>query len=162
MLHTRDLLINAIIAALYAALTIGLAPISYGPVQVRLSEFLTLLAFYNRKYIPGLIIGCFIANIGSPLGLVDMVIGTSATVIALLLMIYCKTVWQASLMPVIANGIIIGLELAYLGEIPWGSTLLLTMVYIGIGEFVAVTVVGIPIMKMLLHNTALRTYMCES
>lgn len=162
MLHTRDLLINAIIAALYAALTIGLAPISYGPVQVRLSEFLTLLAFYNRKYIPGLIIGCFIANIGSPLGLVDMVIGTSATVIALLLMIYCKTVWQASLMPVIANGIIIGLELAYLGEIPWDSTLLLTMVYIGIGEFVAVTVVGIPIMKMLLHNTALRTYMCES
>lgn len=162
MLHTRDLLINAIIAALYAALTIGLAPISYGPVQVRLSEFLTLLAFYNRKYIPGLIIGCFIANIGSPLGLVDMVIGTSATAIALLLMIYCKTVWQASLMPVIANGIIIGLELAYLGEIPWDSTLLLTMVYIGMGEFVAVTVLGIPIMKMLLHNTALRTYMCES
>ena len=57
---------NAVIAAVYAVLTIGLSPISYGPIQVRLSECMVLLAFYNRKWIPGLTIGCLLANLNSP------------------------------------------------------------------------------------------------
>ena len=59
MFKTNDLIRNAIIAALYAALTISLAPLSYGPIQVRVSEFMTLLAFTNRKCLPGLVLGCF-------------------------------------------------------------------------------------------------------
>ena len=70
MFKTNDLIRNAIIAALYAALTISLAPLSYGPIQVRVSEFMTLLAFTNRKCMPGLVLGCFLANIGSPYGLI--------------------------------------------------------------------------------------------
>ena len=73
--NLRMLILNAAIAAVYAALTIGLAPLSYGPIQVRISEFMTLLAFYNKRFIPGLVIGCFIANIGSPFGLTDMIVG---------------------------------------------------------------------------------------
>ena len=52
--NLRMLILNAAIAAVYAALTIGLAPLSYGPIQVRISEFMTLLAFYNKRFIPGL------------------------------------------------------------------------------------------------------------
>ena len=66
--NTKSLIMNAGIAALYAVLTIALAPISYGPVQVRLSEAMTLLAFVNPKLLPGLVIGCFAANLTSPLG----------------------------------------------------------------------------------------------
>lgn len=56
---------GAMVAALYAALTLGLAPVSYGAVQVRVSEFMTLLAFYDKGLIPGLTLGCLISNVGS-------------------------------------------------------------------------------------------------
>ena len=52
---------GAMVAALYAALTLGLAPLSYGAVQVRVSEFMTLLAFYDKGLIPGLTLGCLIS-----------------------------------------------------------------------------------------------------
>lgn len=162
MSNMRFLVVNAALAALYAGLTIGLAPISYGAVQVRLSECMTLLAFYNKKFIPGLVLGCFIANMGSPFGAIDIVVGTLATFIALYLMRYCPNVWTASLMPVISNGIIIALELAYLSEVPWDISLLGVMAYIGIGEFIAVSVVGIIIMRLLLKNTVLRDYILTS
>ena len=73
---------GAMVAALYAALTLGLAPVSYGAVQVRVSEFMTLLAFYDKGLIPGLTLGCLISNVGSPFGITDMLIGTSATFLA--------------------------------------------------------------------------------
>lgn len=157
MLNTKWLIVNAVVAALYAGLTLALAPLSYGAIQVRLSECMTLLAFYNRNYIPGLTLGCLIANIGSPFGIVDMLAGTFATFIALYLMRYCRTLWQASLMPVIANGIIIGLELVYLSEVSWGA-LPGVMAYIAAGEFIAVTVVGILLIRVLFRNEIIRTY----
>lgn len=80
-------------AALYAALTLGLAPVSYGAVQVRVSEFMTLLAFYDKGLIPGLTLGCLISNVGSPFGITDMLIGTSATFLGL----YFMRFWQIRL-----------------------------------------------------------------
>ena len=92
MNQTKLIIVNATIATIYAVLTLALAPISYGPIQIRLSECLVLLAFYNKKYIPGLTIGCLLANINSPLGITDIFIGTTATLISLLLMQYLPTV----------------------------------------------------------------------
>lgn len=161
MQNLRWMVLNAAVAALYAGLTIGLAPISYGAVQVRLSECMTLLAFYNKKFIPGLVLGCFLANLGSPFGLVDIVVGTLATFVAVYLMRYCANIMVASFMPVIANGIIIALELAYLAEVPLDISLLGVMFYIGIGEFIAVSVIGIIIMRLLLKNNTLQNYILE-
>ena len=59
---------NAMIAAIYAALTLMIQPLAYRELQFRLSEIIVLLAFYNKKLIPGLVVGCFIANTASPLG----------------------------------------------------------------------------------------------
>lgn len=158
----RILLMNAAIGALYAGLTLFLAPLSYGPIQVRLSECMVLLAFYNKRWIPGLVVGCFLANMGSPFGLTDMVVGTFATFLAVLGMRLCKKLWQASLVPVFANGIIIGLELAYLAEIPSDlASVLSVMAYIGLGEFFAVSIAGIVIMKLLLRNPVLKKYIVE-
>ena len=60
--NVRFIAESAIIAGLYVALTWLLAPISYGAVQFRISEFLILLVVLNPKYAYALVIGCFIAN----------------------------------------------------------------------------------------------------
>lgn len=149
----RNVLLNAAAAALYAALTALLAPISYGPVQVRLSEVMTLLAFYDRKWLPGLVLGCFFANFGSPFGVTDMAVGTLATFLAVYPMRFCQSAWQASLLPVLSNGILIGAELCWLSEIPGdAASVLAVMAYIAAGELLAVTGIGLPLFRILLRN----------
>ena len=152
MTNLKFLLANGLVAALYAALTLALAPISYGPVQIRISEFMTLLAFWDRKYIPGLVLGCFLANIGSPFGVTDMIVGTFATFLAVYGMKYCPNLFTASLLPALTNGVIIGLELYYLAALPPSVPLWMFMVYIALGEFLSVSVLGILIVKLLLRN----------
>ena len=161
MLNLRFVLSNAIIAALYAALTLGLAPLSYGPVQVRISEFMTLLAFVNRKYVAGLVMGCFIANIGSPFGIADMVVGTLATFLAVYPMQYCPNIFSASLLPVISNGLIIGTELYYLAALPPDVPLWSAMAYVATGELLSVTVLGVIIMKLLLKSKTIEGYLLK-
>ena len=65
MKTTRFIVRSSVIAALYAALTLVLAPVAYGPVQFRVSEALTILPLFFPEAIPGLFVGCFIANIPS-------------------------------------------------------------------------------------------------
>lgn len=80
----RFLALSAVIAALYAVLTYVAAALNlaYGAVQFRFSEALTVLPVFTPAAIPGLALGCLIANLGSPLGIVDWVFGTGATLIA--------------------------------------------------------------------------------
>lgn len=156
----RFLVMNAGIAALYAVLTLAFAPLSYGPVQVRFSEAMTLLAFVNRKWIPGLVLGCFAANLGSPLGPVDVIFGTVATFFALWPMKYARTMWQASLMPVVANGLIIAGELVYISDIPAGA-FPVTALYIGAGEFLSVTIMGQIVMRLLLSRKPVAAFLRE-
>ncbi|ERT62278.1 MULTISPECIES: QueT transporter family protein [Megasphaera] len=158
MSNLRILMVNAVIAAIYAILTIVLAPVSYGPVQIRFSEFMTLFAFSDRKWIPGLVAGCFLANMGSPFGLPDMLVGTTATFLATVVMSRCAHLFVASLAPVFFNGVLIALELAYLTEIPEEISLWAMMAYIGAGEFLSVSVSGILIYKGLLKNKGFARY----
>ena len=96
-MDSKRIVKTAIVAAIYAALTIGLSPISYGPVQFRLSEVLILLAFINSDYIVGLTIGCLIANLLGPYGLADIIFGTFATFVS---------AWMVYLTPKFINGIL--------------------------------------------------------
>lgn len=150
-LSTKNLAKVAIVAALYVVLTVGLAPLSYGNIQFRVSEVLTLFAFINPMYIPGLVIGCIISNLFSPLGIIDVVVGSFATFISLYCMTKTKNIFVASLFPVIFNGIFVGLELYYLFSLP----LLLTMAQVAIGEFVVVSICGVAMFKVMMSNTAL-------
>jgi len=159
VLKTKFLIKNALIAALYAALTLGLAPFSYGFLQVRISEFMTMLAFHNRNFIPGLVLGCFLSNIGSPFGLTDIIIGTLATFLAVTAMQFCPNAFLASLMPVLFNGVIVGWELAYLAALPPGMPVAVAMLYIGFGEFLSVSVLGLAIVKLLHKNTLVQGYL---
>ena len=144
-INTKKIARGAVIAAFYTALTVVLAPISYGPVQFRVSEALTLLPFYMPEAVPGLFIGCILANFWGGYGLPDMVFGSLATLIAAVLTWKSRNIYIAASWPVISNMIIIGTMLHFLIEVP----LIATCVYVGLGEAGACYIVGVPLMKIL-------------
>ena len=80
----RFMAVSAVIAAMYAGLTYLAAAVNlaYGPVQFRFSEALTVLPAFTPAAVPGLALGCFIANLTSPFGAVDWVFGTLASFVA--------------------------------------------------------------------------------
>ena len=122
-----------------------LAPISYGPVQFRVSEALTLLPFYMPEAIPGLFIGCVFSNFYGGFGLPDMVFGGLATLIAAILTRKSPNIFVGALWPVVSNMIIIGVMLHVLIEAP----LIATCIYVGLGEMGACYLLGVPLMKLL-------------
>ncbi|WP_297519256.1 QueT transporter family protein [uncultured Clostridium sp.] len=149
---TRKLIVSALVAAIYAALTLWLAPISYGSIQCRLSEVMVLLAFIDPFYIWGLTVGCLIANGLGPDAVSNIIFGVPATFISVVFVAYTGkwfrhkkwAIYVASLWPVLFNGLIIGYMLKLLFELPLG----LTMLQVGIGEFVAVSIAGIIVYKL--------------
>ncbi|WP_426348832.1 QueT transporter family protein [Alloiococcus sp. CFN-8] len=139
---------TAAVAALYAVLTIASSPMSYGVTQFRVSELLTLLAFKDKRFIPGLVLGCFLANLLSPAGWMDMVFGPLATLIAVYLVSRTKSLLIATLWPAIINGLIIGIMLYYVAGFP----LAYAIFGVALGEFVVVTLAGYPIYRYLLNR----------
>ena len=109
---TRDLTFAAILAAVYAALTVALPIPQYAGIQCRLSEALTVLPFFFPAATPGLVVGCFIANLFSPYSL-DVVFGTAATLLACLITQRMPNKWLAPLPPVLCNAVIVGAECAW-------------------------------------------------
>lgn len=136
LLTTRSLCVSAVIAALYAAMTLLLAPISYGPIQLRLSEAMTLLPMLLPQAIPGLFVGCLIANLYTGM-LTDIIFGSLATLLAAVgTYLLRRKPFLAASCPVISNGVIVGLVLALSANLP----LALTMAQVAIGEIGAVIV----------------------
>lgn len=130
---------NAILGALYVALTLLFAPISYGAIQLRISEVLIMLPFFNKRWIPGIVIGTMIANFFSPLGIVDVIFGTLATLISVWIMSKTKNIVLAVIVPAVVNGVIIGTQLNILFNAP----LLASMIYVAVGELIIVTVAAV-------------------
>lgn len=149
----KRLVRTAIIAALYAAITFALAPISYGNLQFRVAEIMVLLAFFDPFYIGGLTLGCFIANILGPNGTMDVIFGTLATFISVSAISitgkYLRnntiSLVVASLWPTIFNGLIIGWMLNYLYKLP----LIISIGEVAIGEFVVVSIIGVPLINFI-------------
>jgi uncharacterized membrane protein len=137
---TRFMVQAGLIAAIYVVITIAFAPFSYGPVQVRLSEMLTVLPFFTPAAIPGLFIGAMMANVYGGLGILDVVVGSSATLIAAVLTYKTSKKFWAPMPPVLVNGVIIGAMLSYLFNLPLGPT----MIYVGLGQIVACYGLGYP------------------
>jgi len=138
---TNALARGAIIAALYAAMTLLLAPISYGEIQVRLSESLTLLPILLPEAVPALAIGCLLSNVLGGCTIFDIVFGTLATLLAALCTRRLRDHLRlASAMPVLFNGVIVGavVHSAYAPVIP----LPLCMLSVALGEAVSCMLLG--------------------
>ena len=145
---SKQIALAGIIGALYAATTIALAPISYGPVQVRVAEAMTVLPYLTPWAIPGLYFGCLTANIFGDLGLVDIFGGSFITLLAALgtyLLRRFNKPWLAPLPPIVLNGFGVSIYLHAIAEWPY----LLCVLYVSVGELIACYVLGYPLLMML-------------
>ncbi|RJQ31681.1 MAG: QueT transporter family protein [Actinobacteria bacterium] len=154
----------AVIAAIYAVLTVLLGPFSYGQIQIRLSEALTPLAYVDPAAIIGLYIGCLIANFSpASLGIFDIIFGSALTLVAALSTwriskLFAKTGNQklyryvgplvATLPVIIYNAFGVAMMLKYLLKLPF----LPSVGYVALGEVVAVYVVGYPLFLALMRT----------
>lgn len=145
----RKVALSAMVAALYGALTVGLAPISYGPVQFRVAEALTLLPFFMPEAIPGLFVGCLISNLFGGFGLPDVILGSTATLAAAWMTYRMPNIWLAAIPPVMINALVVGLYLAWITETPWA----LSIIYIGASQAVICFGLGIPLCNILATRT---------
>ena len=103
---------SAIVAALYAVITILSAPFAYGPVQFRISEALMVLCWFRPWLTAGLTAGCLIANLFSTVTALDIVIGTLATALACLWTARVKRPWLVPVPTILSNGLLVGAMLA--------------------------------------------------
>lgn len=145
--NAKTLAITGITAALYMAATLMIAPLGFNAVQFRLSEVMVLLCYIDPIYAPGLILGCALANCFSPLGIIDVVIGTAATAFAVFMILRTKNLLAATLWPTV-SGFIIALGLTAVYHTPYWINALSVMA----GEFVVVTCIGYPVFKAILKN----------
>ena len=155
---TTFLVTGGLIAALYAVATyfsaaLGLA---YGGIQFRFSEALTVLPVFNPAAIPGLIIGCFIGNLGSPFGMVDLLLGTVATALAAVCSYYTRKItfkglpFVSMFFPVLFNAVIVGAEVAWF--LPEGFSaigFIISAAEVAAGELVICYGLGIPFYYLL-------------
>ena len=138
----------SLIAAIYIVLTIlqilpfPIAALAFGPIQLRLAEGLTLLPLVEPAAIPGLFVGCLLSNLilamSSGFGLVDIIGGSLVTLLAAYLTSKTKNKYLAMAPPVLLNGIIVSIWVAYYTKIPY----IYTAIGISAGELISVAIFG--------------------
>ena len=152
-LSTRDLTFAAIIGAIYVVLGYfgNTFNLTFGVIQCRFSEALTVLPFLCPATTWGVFIGCLITNVLSPYGLLDMIFGPLATLIAALMTARCRHKWLAPLPPVLCNAVIIGALIAF-QEVGMGGAFPAVFAYnaltVGLGQVLACYGLGMPLMAV--------------
>lgn len=143
----RQICVCAVIAALYAAITIVTAPFSYNLMQFRLSEALVVLCWFEPSLGLGITIGCFLANVFSTVTALDMIVGTLATGLACLWTARCRRTALIPLPNVLVNAVMVGGMLAF---VLFPDNLLmgfaLAFVQVGLGELVVMYGLGLPLL----------------
>lgn len=161
-MKVQKLVRAALIAAVYVTLCLVLQPISYGPVQVRVAEALTLLPLLCPEAVVGVTLGCFIANLFSGVPL-DVIVGTLATLLAALATRKLRKVrlrnlpLLAAAPPVLFNALMVGAELTFL-YFPAGSGVgiwLYNMLTVGVGQLVSCYLLGVPLVWFIERTPAL-------
>lgn len=144
----------SLIAAAYAVLTLAFPALSYGPVQVRISEALCILPFFMPEAVWGLTVGCLVANlVGVSIGVTlpwDVLIGTLATFIAVVITRKIRIKWLVPLPTVISNAVLVGVMLTYI-ILPETEAIPLwyNILTVGAGEVIACYGLGIPLFSVM-------------
>lgn len=130
------------IASIYVVLTIVFRPFSFGEIQVRIAEALTILPLFTPAAIPGLFIGCLIGNMVGGSILPDMIFGSLATLLGALFtyLLRNKNKFLAPIPPILSNTLIIPFVLRY----AYGTNLPIyfMMLTVGIGEVISCGILG--------------------
>ncbi|MTI95112.1 MAG: QueT transporter family protein [Firmicutes bacterium] len=158
---TKHLVRGGVIAALYVILTVPLASLAFGPIQIRPAEALTVLPILFPEAIPGVFIGCLLANTISMFGWIDIVFGSSITLLAAIVTRLTRKTVFAFLSPVIFNAVLISTYVAWFITDEWFSTTYWvaygqTAVSIAISQAIVVFGLGVPLIawlrKVYLHE----------
>jgi len=162
----KFLIRSALIAAVYFVLTVVFTPLSFGPIQIRFSEALTVLPYSFPEAILGVSIGCFLANLTSPFGPIDWIFGTSLTLIAAILTYFLGKIkakkFLAPLPPILLNAFgvsfyvvslaTLNTKLGLIEAIKYSITnfaiqpYLFGVLTIGLGEAISTYVIGLPLL----------------
>ena len=148
---SRQIALNGLIAGLYAVVTILTASFAYGNIQFRLAEALCLLVALEPTLTVGLTLGCLIANLFSTVSVLDIVIGTAATLLACLLTTRIKKPWLAPLPTILVNAVMVGAMLSWLympSEQFWYG-LLVFGGEVGAGEAAVLYILGVPLYRFI-------------
>ncbi len=145
-LTTRQIALSGIVAALYAAITILAAPLSYGFMQFRIADAMCLLVCIDPSLTIGLSLGCLIANLFSTVSALDIIIGTAATLLGCLLTIPMKKTWLLPIPTILANALMVGAMLAWVltPETFWQNFVFMGA-QVAFGELVVLYVLGVPL-----------------
>ncbi len=144
----RELTLAAMVAALYAVMCYfgDVFGLTFGPVQFRFAEALTVLPFLFPCTVPGLFLGCLIANLLSPYGPLDIVVGSLATLIAALWTSKVPNRFLAPLPPVVCNAVLVGFTIAWTEVGGFTSALpmawLVNGLSVGVGELCVCVALG--------------------
>ena len=161
----------AIVAAAYAALTIALAPISYGAVQFRVSEALTVLPFFMPCTVWGLWIGCILANLYTGT-IADIFFGSLATLLAALCTAWfgkrgntVKNRILGCLMPVVFNAVIVGAVLTWAYRIQEFPSAIQSYGFnaftVGLGELGVLFLIGYTLLRQLPRVKSFREFVAR-
>lgn len=139
---------GAIIAVVYVIITVLAAPISFGPFQFRLSEALTIFAYFEPAAIWGLYVGVFISNIFGGNGLPDILFGSLLTLVAAYITWKLQNPIIALIPPVLINAFGVAAILWFVIKVPYWPTVLT----VGLGQFVVIYIIGLPLLLLILKN----------
>lgn len=159
---TRELTLAAAVGAAYVVLGYfgNIFSLTFGAIQCRFAEALTVLPFLSPVTGWGLFVGCIITNLLSPYGALDLIFGSFATLLAAFLTARCRKKWLAPLPPVLCNAGIIGALIAF-EEVGVSGAFSAAFLYhaltIGGGELIACYGLGLPLLAAL-GNTKLRLH----
>lgn len=153
-----------LLAAVYTAVSLLLQPFSFGPVQLRVAEALTVLPVITPTAVGGLTLGCFLTNLlglfmgANPAGGWDVLLGTAATGIAAVLTYWLRNVRIKNLPilstvpPVLVNALVVGGELS----VVYGTPFWFNALWVGVGQFAACTVCGLLLFWLLEKTGAVK------
>ena len=162
---------TAMVAAVYTAVSLAIAPLAYGTVQIRFAEALTLLPVLMPQAVLGVTIGCAITNAvgfatgANILGAFDIIFGTAATFIAALCTLWLRRVRikklpiAAALPPIFINAIVIGFELTFF--IAGGFNLVVfggQFASVFIGQTISCLLLGVPLIRFIENSKGLAHY----
>lgn len=146
-INTETIALTGVTAAVYMVATLAISPIAYGSVQFRISEVMVLLAWINPSFVLGLVLGCALSNMFSPLGIIDVLFGTFHTFCSVMLISRTKNMYLASLWPTIFS-FIIGLEL----YLVYGSPFIASTLSVMAGELICITLIGCIVFSIVRKN----------
>lgn len=160
---------QAMIAAMYTVVGLVLAPITFGTVQARVSEALTLMPVFGIANIWGVTIGCFLTNLigfftgANILGSLDIIFGTLATFTAALASYRLRNIRfkglpiASAIPPIIFNAVVVGMELCVMISGGFNMPVFIAQaVSVGLGQTVSCLVLGLILVKVIQSNPRLK------